>query len=517
MSNELIVSKHGAGVDIALLCDKKLTELHRETGAAGYNVGDFYLGRIKKISPSLNAAFVDIGSDKDAFLHYYDLGPNVRSVKKLTRQLLDGIPGADDLDKFELEEQTVKTGKIGQVFKRGDIMLVQVIKEPIGNKGPKIGCDISFAGRYFVLVPFSNHISLSKKIGNPDEKKRLKKLAQSLKPANFGVIIRTVAEGVDIAELDQDLRALVNKWEQLAGNLRTAQAGRLVLGEGSRLDTLLRDVLNESYSNISVNDKDLFNELKLYVGRIAPQLDKIVKLYQGKGEIFDHYNVNRQIRSSFGKTVPFSGGAYLVIEHTEALHVFDVNSGSMVLDAENREENVAKINMEAVHEIARQIRLRDMGGIIVIDFIDMRDPQHKKELGNALRNAMKPDRARHTILPMSKFGLVEITRERVRPQTVISNTETCPSCNGTGLIDSSVQIFEKLESTLVYLWENLNHKHLTLKAHPFITAYITQGFPSVRQRWWAKYRRWVKVQAATNFHIGEFLIEDRNGREISRQ
>jgi ribonuclease G len=516
MTNELIVSKHGTGVDIALLCDKKLTELHRESGSAGFSVGDFYLGRIKKISPSLNAAFVDIGSEKDAFLHYYDLGPNVRSVKKLTRNLLAGVNSAADMDNFELEEQTVKTGKISQVFKRGDIVLVQVLKEPISNKGPKVGCDISFAGRYFVLVPFSNHISLSKKIGNPEEKKRLKKLAQSLKPSNFGVIIRTVAEGVDIAELDQDLRSLAGKWEQLSENMRKAQPGRLVLGEGSRLDTLLRDILNESFTQIVVNDKELFEEVREYVTRIAPQLDKIVRLHQGKADIFDHFNINRQIRSSFGKTVPVSGGAYLVVEHTEALHVFDVNSGSMVLDAESREENVLRINTEAVAEVARQIRLRDMGGIIVIDFIDMRDPTHKKDLVQTLRMAMKSDRARHTILPMSRFGLVEITRERVRPQTVITNTEACPSCNGTGVVESSIQLFEKIESTLVYLWQNLNHKKITLKAHPFIAAYITQGWPSIRLRWLFEHKRWLRVQAAPNYHIGEYVIEDHNGREISK-
>jgi len=516
MTNELIVSKHGGGVDIALLCDKKLTELHREGSSSSYHVGDFYLGRIKKISPSLNAAFVDIGSEKDAFLHYYDLGPNVRSVKKLTRQVLDGKTSAADLDQFELEEQTVKTGKISQIFKKGDVVLVQVLKEPISNKGPKIGCDLSIAGRYFVLVPFSNQISLSKKIGNPEEKKRLRKLAQTLKPGNFGVIIRTVAEGVDISELDQDLRSLLKKWDQLAINLKTAQAGRMVLGEGSRLDTLLRDVLNESFTQISVNDKDLFQELQSYVTKIAPALEKIVRLYQGKTDIFDHFNVNRQIRSSFGKTVPFSGSAYLVVEHTEALHVFDVNSGNAVFDAENREANVARINMEAVGEIARQIRLRDMGGIIVVDFIDMKDPQLKKNLNQALHDAMKSDRARHTILPMSKFGLVQITRERVRPQTVILNTETCPSCHGSGRIESSVQLFEMLENTLVYLWENLNHQGIVLKAHPFIAAYISKGFPSIRMKWWWKYRHWLRVQAVDTFHIGEYQFEDKNGKEISR-
>lgn len=513
MSNELIIKKSSSGIEIALLTERKLTEFHRESHDSAFQVGDFYLGKVKKISPSLNAAFVDIGAEKDAFLTYFDLGPNVNTLKKLTRMVLDGNQ-AVDLERFQLEPQTVKTGKIGQALRSGEHLLVQILKEPIASKGPKITCDISIAGRFFVLVPFSNHISISRKIGSPEEKKRLKDLAASLRPENFGIIIRTVSEGVDIAELDADLRNLLKKWDELVRNLKKAKPASLVLGEGSRLQTILRDLLNDSFTQVSVNDADLYQEIKVYLQRISPQSEKILRHYQGKTPIFDQYNVNRQIQSSFGKSVPFTGGAYLVIDHTEALHVIDVNSGNTSFDPKNREENVLKINLEAVDEIARQIRLRDMGGIIVVDFIDMKDAKHRNTLFQAMKDAMKSDRARHTILPPSKFGLVQITRERVRPAIEISTSEICPSCNGSGRVEGSVQVLDRLQNHVVYLWENMNHKSLTLRAHPMVTAYLKSGFPSVRLKWWFTYRKWLKLKAEPKFHLTNLEFQDEHGHPI---
>ncbi|MBL7813294.1 MAG: Rne/Rng family ribonuclease [Bacteroidetes bacterium] len=515
MSNELIIQKNSSGIEIALLTEKKLTEFHRESFGSAFQVGDFYLGKVKKISPTLNAAFVDIGAEKDAFLTYFDLGPNVKSLKKFTRMVMDGNPSAGDLSSFETEPQTVKTGKISQVFRSGEHVLLQILKEPIATKGPKATCDISLAGRYFVLVPFSNQISISRKIGTPAEKKRLQDLATSLKPENFGVIIRTVSEGVAIEELDKDLRNLVKKWDELVKQLKKAKPASLVLGEGNRVQTLMRDILNESFSQIVVNDSQLLEEIRSFLQRISPQSEKILKLHSGRSSVFEQYGVNRQIKAVFGKSVTFSGGAYLVIEHTEALHVIDVNSGSTSFDPQNRDENVLKVNLEAVTEIARQIRLRDMGGIIVIDFIDMRDPKRKNELFAALRLAMKPDRARHTILPMSKFGLVQITRERVRPPMEISTSEICPSCNGTGRMESHEHLLDRLKNNVVYLWENMNHKKLKLKAHPMVIAYLKSGFPSVRTRWYLQYRRWLKLEAAPDYSLARLEFFDSNGHVIA--
>lgn len=518
MANELIIRKNSAGVEIALLSDGKLAEFHKESVDSTFQVGDFYLGRVRKLSPSMNAAFVDVGGEKDGFLTYFDLGPNIRSVKKFTKAILDGNSKlASDLDNFELEEPTVKTGKVGQVLKAGERILVQVIKEPIASKGPKITCDLSLAGRFFVLVPFSKQISISKKIGNPSEKSRLKDLANSLKPRNFGIIIRTVAEGVALEELDRDIRDLLKKWDDMVRALGKAKPGSKILGDGNRVETLLRDILNDSFSQISVNDGDLHNQLKKTLERFGLDPSKLLRHYQGKTPIFDQFGVTRQVKASFGKNVPFSGGAYLVIDHTEALHVIDVNSGSTSYDPQNREDNVLKINLEAVDEVARQIRLRDMGGIIVIDFIDMRDPKRKTQLHQALKQAMSTDRARHNILPMTKFGLVQITRERVRPAMEIVTSEVCPTCNGSGRIDSSMQLIDRLENEVTYLWENLNLEKLTLKANPLLTGFIKSGFPSQRMRWFRQYGHWLRLKPDTSMGLSSFHFENQQGQAISNQ
>jgi ribonuclease G len=501
LSNELVIKRSSSGIEIALLSDKKLTEFHQETVDSPFQVGDFYLGKVRKISPSLNAAFVNIGGEKDGFLTYFDLGPNVRSLQKFVRMALDGNPNAGDLDSFELEEQTVKTGKIGSVLKSGEQILIQVIKEPIANKGPKITCDISLPGRYFILVPFSRQVSISKKIGNAKEKARLKDLAHSLKPKNFGVIVRTVSEGVALEELDRDLRELLKKWDELVIGLRKATVGQKVIGNANRVDSLLRDILNDSFTQISVDDVDIHASLKKTLDKYNVDSNKILRLYQGKLPIYDQYGVNKQIKSSFGKNVPFSGGAYLVIEHTEALHVIDVNSGNTSFDPSDREENVFKVNTEAVDEIARQIRLRDMGGIIVIDFIDMKDPKKKAALHQALRDAMQKDRARHNILPMSKFGLVQLTRERVRPALEIATSELCSTCMGTGRVDSSVQLIGKIENEITYLWENMNQKGITLRANALITHYFKAGLPSIRMKWFLKHKRWLHLETDPNLPI----------------
>ena len=508
MSNELIIQKGSSGVEIALLSNRKLIEFHRETASDGFQVGDFYLGKVKKISPSLNAAFIHVGGEKDGFLTYFDLGPNLKSLRKVVKSAIAGQPRAGDLDEFTIEEPIVKTGKIGQVLKSGEPLLIQVIKEPIANKGPKVTCDISIPGRYFILVPFSNHISISRKIGTPKEKARLKDLANSIRPHNFGVIVRTVSEGVAIEELDKDMRDLIKKWNDLIRGLKNATTATKVLGEGNRLQTLLRDILNDSFTQIVTNDPAIHAAVKETLGKYNTDADKILKLHSGKNLPFDQYNVNRQIQSSFGRNVPFSGGAYLVIDHTEALHVIDVNSGSTSFDQQNREENVLKVNLEAVDELARQVRLRDMGGIIVIDFIDMRDPKMKNELFTALKTAMKTDRARHTILPMSKFGLVQITRERVRPATEIATQEVCISCNGTGKMDSSVQLLDRIENEINYLWENMNQKHVTLRANPLITNFFKQGIPSLRMKWWLKHKHWLKLQADPSLSLTSYQLEN---------
>jgi ribonuclease G len=514
LANELIIDRSSSGTEIALLCDKKLTEFHKDSNLQTFGVGDVYLGTVRKIMPGLNAAFIDVGHSKDGFLHYHDLGPNVRSLKKFTKIGLAGGYENGNLDGFTLEKKTLKTGKITQVLKRNEKVLVQVVKEPISSKGPKISMDVSMAGRYFVLVPFSDQISVSRKVGNPEERTRLKNLAQSLKPANFGIIIRTVAEGTPVEELHKDLTGLMDNWNKMYAALKNAEPKKKLLGETGRTQALLRDILNDEFNQIVVNDKDLFKEVRTYVDKILPGNSKIVKQYNGKNPVFENFGVNRQIKSSFGKSVAFSNGSYLIIEHTEALHVIDVNSGSKSDPGEDPEANALRVNKDAAKEIARQLRLRDMGGIIVIDFIDMKSAKNRKELHSALKDAMDGDRAKHTILPMSKFGLIQITRQRVRPEINITTTEECPSCNGSGKIEASILIEEKITSTVEYFWDNLNLKNVTLIVHPYIAAFLKCGVPSMRMKWLFKNKRWLKIVSDESMHLTQFEFHNEQGEEI---
>lgn len=514
--NELVIDRNAGGIDVALLFNKQLVELIKEESVSSFQIGDVYLGKVKKIMPNLNAAFLDVGHERDAFLHYTDLGANFKSILKLTKIITQGGLKKGSLDEFALEEEIVKTGKVSDILKKGDEILVQIFKEPIANKGPRITTDISFAGRYSVLVPFGKTIAISKKIDDPVHRKRLKQLTDAIRPKNFGIIIRTVAEEAGIEEIEVDLKGLITHWENMVSASRNAKPPFKVLGEISRTEALLRDLLNDDFSGIHINDAEYANTIKEYVGGIAQGRENIVKPYSGKIPIFQHFGIDKQIKSSFGKNVMFSNGAYLIIEHTEAMHVIDVNSGRKTTDASSQQENALKINMEATKEIARQLRLRDLGGIIVIDFIDLKSPTARKELHDSLTAAMKPDRSRHNILPMSKFGLIQVTRERVRPEMNIITSELCPSCNGTGTVVSSMLLSDNIEEKLAHLWSTQNVKKLTLKVNPIIKAYLTKGgFKSIRWKWYNKYRKWVKIEEDLNTHLTNFMILNESGEEIS--
>jgi len=510
---ELIIdSSPEKGVTIALLQDKQLVELSKEPANNNYAVGDIYLGRIKKIMPGLNAAFVDVGYSKDAFLHYLDLGPQVQSLIKLTKLVKNGTYKEKLLDGLKLEKDINKAGKISEVLSRNMLLPVQIAKEPISTKGPRLSSDLSIAGRYVVLVPFSSTVSISKRIKGNSERNRLKKIVESIKPANFGVIIRTVSEGKGVAEMQKDLMDLIAKWETLTNRLRTAEPSQKVLGEMDRTSTILRDILTDEFTNIYVNNPAIYEETRAYVQEISPDLEKIVKLYKHREPIFEHFGVERQIKAAFGKTVNLHGGAYLVIEHTEALHVIDVNSGNRIANKENQEENALQVNMEAAKEIARQLRLRDMGGIVVIDFIDMHKPANRKELYAYLKQCMANDRARHTILPPSKFGLVQITRQRVRPEMSIVTNEKCPACDGTGEIRSSIVLMDDIENNLTFILQEQNEKKITLCVHPYIHAYIRSGILSRQIRWFFKFGRWITVKPVSSYHLTEFHFF--NGKDV---
>lgn len=498
-----------------MLEDKKLVELEHEKKDNNFSVGDIYLGRVKKIMPSLNACFVDIGYEKDAFLHYLDLGPQFQSLVKYIKGTLSGKQPDPLLANFESEKDINKNGKITQVISNNQWLLVQIAKEPISTKGPRIACELSLAGRFVVLVPFADMVSISQKIKSSEERTRLRRLAQSIKPKNFGLILRTVAEGKKVAEIDKDVQELVARWKSCYDLLKVSKPPQKVLGEINRTSTILRDMLNPDFNSVHVNDPAMYEEVRSYLRGIAPEQENIVKLYKGKIPVFENFGIEKQIKTLFGKTVALSNSAYIVIEHTEAMHVIDVNSGGRNRGAEDSQEsNALQTNMMAAAEIARQLRLRDMGGIVVVDFIDMKNPVNRKTLYDHFRNEMKKDRARHTILPPSKFGLVQLTRERVRPETKISTAEKCPACDGTGEIKASILFVDDIENNIRYFSNEQNEKSLTLNVHPYIAAYLTQGIFSLRYKWKRKYKVRLKINPVTSYHFMEYHFLNKNGEEI---
>lgn len=513
MNKELIINSTSSEVEIALLEDKLLVELNKERSNNEFSVGDIYFGRIKKIMPGLNAAFVDVGYEKDAFLHYLDLGPQVLSLLKYIRKGQSGGSGLT-IANFEMEPDIQKTGKITQVLKPNMDIVVQIAKEPISTKGPRVTSEIAFAGRYLVLIPFSDKISVSQKIKSAEERNRLKRLITSIKPKNCGIIIRTVAENKLVADLDSDLRTLYKRWEVITQKLASARPPQKIIGEIDRTSAILRDALNETFNNIVVNDAVLYDEIRNYLQRIAPDKVNIVKLHTGRAPVFEQYGVDRQIKNSFGKIVTIKSGTYIVIEHTEALHVIDINSGHRVNQDQNQETNAIEVNLEAATEVARQLRLRDMGGIVVIDFIDMTQGANRRKLYEKLRDEMKRDRAKHSILPPSKFGLVQITRQRVRPEMNVQTQEKCPACDGSGKIRPSILLTDDIENNLSYLVREQNEKKLTLIVHPYLYAFLTRGWFNFRWKWWRKYGQWVKVRPQNASHFLEYHFLNRNGEEI---
>jgi ribonuclease G len=510
VSLELVVDSRQDGIWLALLRDGKLIELHQELGNTEFAVGDIYLGKVRKTVPSLNAAFVDVGYEKDAFLHYLDLGPQFNSLNKFTKDTLQGKQSVADLQYFKLEGEIPKEGQMEDAVSSTQPILVQVAKEPISSKGPRLSAEITLAGRYIVLVPFSDKISISQKIRDNEERDRLKKILSEIKPKNFGVIIRTVAENQPLEQIHQDLNNLLAKWKTMFSNLKNANPPKKVLGEIDKTASILRDLLNGDFTSIHVNSEELANEIKGYVADIAPEREKIVKFYDGKIDVFERFGISKQIKTLFGKKVPMPSGGYLIIEHTEAMHVIDVNSGNRK-GADGQESNALATNLEAAEEIARVLQLRDMGGIVCVDFIDMHDKENNKILFEKLKEFMKNDRAKHNVIPPSKFGVVEITRQRVRPETEIKTNETCPTCNGTGEVQATILFAEEIENNLNYLVLDRKEPKVALLVHPYLESHFKRGLISRQVKWFFKFKKWIPVRGVVANQLLEYnFVNDKN-------
>ena len=514
MNKELIVSATDSDIQLALLEDKQLVELHKDKAGNKIHVGDIYVGKVRKIMPGLNAAFIDVGEDKDGFVHYLDLGLNYNSLAKYVKLAMNGDPSVRNLNNFKIEPVLEKVGNLSNVLKVGQLILGQVAKEPISTKGPKLSGDISFAGRYLVLTPFINRISISQKIKGSEERGRLRRLIQSIKPANFGVIVRTIAEGKDVAELDADLRQLMDQWVSLTESLKRITGPTKVLSELSAATALLRDVLTDDFNTIYVDNESIYNEVRKYIASVAPEKADIVKHYKLETPIFEQFGVLRDIRRAFGRIVTIRSGVYLYIEHTEAMHVIDVNSGNHIKAGTGQEDTALQVNIESAKEIARQLRLRDMGGIIIVDFIDMQKADNRKQLYDVMCAEMSRDKARHTILPLSKFGLMQITRQRVRPAIEVDVQEKCPFCDGTGTIKSSLVVVDEIESNLRYLTSSQNEHRLTIIVHPYVYAYLTKGLRSVRLKWMWKYKTRLTIKPSESYGLLSYKFFNAAGDEI---
>ena len=518
MVSELVVDVNKKEVSIAVLEDKNLVELQKEAQSDSFAVGNIYLGRVKKLLPGLNAAFIDVGYKKEAFLHYQDLGANFNTQKAYFKQLLnDPKKRVPPINKVQILPDIERDGSISDILTVGQEFLVQIAKEPISTKGPRLTAELSLAGRFLVLIPFADKISISTKIKSNEERARLRQLLQSVKPKNFSVIVRTSAEGKRVAELDRELKTLVKRWEENMAKVPKLKAPAVVYEETARTVALLRDIFNASFEHIYVNDKDIYNSIYDYVNLIAPEKKEIVKLYQEDSPIFDKFGITKQIKSSFGRTITYKGGAYLIIEHTEAMHVIDVNSGNRTKGSTEQEKTAFEVNIAAADEIARQLRLRDMGGIIVIDFIDMTDTANRQKLFEHMTKAMSHDRAKHNILPLSKFCLMQITRQRVRPILEVQTSEDCPSCFGTGKIKSSILFTDSLERKIDCLVNKHRVKKFSLHVHPYVAAYINKGIYPLQLKWKLKYSWNLKVIPNQSLAFLEYKFFDPEQNELDMQ
>jgi len=514
MKSELIVDVRENEIATALLEDSRLVSLQQESRSNAYAVGDLYLAKVHKLMPGLNAAFITVGYEKDAFLHYLDLGTQFATYSKYLDVALSDKRKVPDIADFKRETDIPKQGSIADQIKPGQPLLVQIVKEPISSKGPRLTTELSLTGRYMILIPFADKINISQKIKSTEEKIRLRQLISSIKPQGFGVIVRTSAEGKRVAELNAELRQLVTTWNDAINKMQHSEAPALIYEEESRAVGVIRDIFNPSFESIHVNHADVFTQIQNYVSVIAPDRKEIVKLYTKDTPIFDHFGITRQIKSAFGKTVSFKSGAYIIIEHTEALHVIDVNSGNRSRANNDQESNALDVNLKAADEIARQLRLRDMGGIIVIDFIDMAKAENRQQLFEHMRELMSGDRARHNILPLSKFGLMQITRQRVRPALDIPTNETCPSCNGKGEIQPSILFTDTLQDKLSWLTGTMGIKDFKMYVHPFVDAYIKKGLVSIYTKWRMAYGRKFKIIPDENLTYLQYRVVDASGNEI---
>lgn len=504
MDNQIVIHASDKQKRIALIENGELAQFFIESPENRRSVGDIYLAQVHKVMGGIRAAFIDISTPKDAFLHYSDLGEHLEEYlvmlngresvsKKASEQLrefrkkvsdnqLQGVSGR--------EQSTLEQNHLGNLLQPGQKIMVQIVKEPIGSKGPRVSTDITLAGRFLVLIPFGDYVAVSKRIRSFKERRRLRSVIGNLLPAGFGVIVRTVAEGQDEKALIDDLKDLHNKWLNITELLKTSKPTTLLHRDLDMTESLMRDLFSKNYNRILVDEPGAYKMIRNYIGKIAPTMLKNVEQYKGREHIFDHMKISRDVDSIFSPRVKMPSGGYLIFEQTEAMFVVDVNSGRYAAK-KLQEDNSLKTNLEAAREIAKQLRLRDIGGIIVVDFIDLQDDSNRKKVYDEMKKEFRKDRAKTNVLPMSDFGLVQITRQRIRPSVVKSVSKVCPMCGGAGSIVSENTLLSDIEAWLTKFRHDYNYRHIDMYVNPHFHSVLTQGTINQRVKW--MFRFWMRI------------------------
>lgn len=516
MSKEIIINAQKEQTRIAILEDKELVELYIEDPENVRTIGDIYLGRVRKLMPSIQAAFIDIGQKQDAFLHFSDVSEN---YPKFLAMLGESSPNSKKLplpgDKnYRSNKNSNGSVRSSEYLREGQKILVQITKEPISDKGSRVSTDISLAGRFLVLVPHGDYVAVSRKITSSKEKKRLRTLANSLVPDGFGLIVRTVAEDRDAKALDMDLNFLRKKWAETEDKLKEKPQPPVSLYQDvSMVSSVIRDLFSEDFDRVLIDDHRLHQEILRYVKAVAPQMASAIRLHHTSEPIYQAVGIEKEVREAFQGRVNMPSGGYLYIEHTEAMHVVDVNSGRSD-KGKTQEQNSLRVNLEAARTVAKHLRLRDLGGIIVVDFIDLKSRKNRKKVYDALKKAFKRDRAVTKVLPMSDFGLVQITRQRLRP-SVTYRTDAPPApAEATPMHDTS-ETLEALDQWIAVYAERSKARTVTLEVHPFTAAYLTDQTPNYLVRWLMRYMVRVRLQANESINPLAFRFKEPAGKDIT--
>lgn len=475
MKREILMNTTARETRVAILEDDVLVELMVDRPDAARMVGDIYKGRVEAVLPGIQAAFVDIGTEKAAFLHVSDVAVDEDED--------DDEPGAPSED----EEGGNGGGGGGRgrralppiqdIVKKGQELLVQVSKEPIGTKGPRVTAHISLPGRFLVYMPGSDHVGVSRKIEDREERARLRAIArEALPPKSGGVIVRTVGEELTREVFERELRALMTLWKQIGKKAGKGRAPAAVHREAKLVAGIIRDLFSQKVDSLIVDSQQVFDDVRAYLEQVDPSLIERVRLYTDPKPLFDAYDIESEIRDAFQRRVNLPSGGYIIVEPTEALVSIDVNTGRYT-GKKDPEKTILKTNVDAAREIARQVRLRDVGGIIVCDFIDMETKQNREKVLQELRQHLSRDRARTKAFQVSELGLIEMTRQRVRPSLYHTQTEACPTCSGTGRIFTPETVIRRVERAIRRAWAEGKEKHLVLRVHPVVALYVLEEEP----------------------------------------